>query len=280
MCNRRTQEDEFRQLLTRCSERGAGRAVFCLIHGDEGECHESLVERLAYTAEVTVSKAHGEGERPVRIAKIPWQYEGPVEVRLGRLIAWLLEQAMMQPYIGSRSTLGAFLASTSAGFVFVQHDIRAARWDYQTKSVIQAYRAHLARITADPSGPLLVVCLNVIYPCVTAGRWLLSRPRVLASRLVKARIRRDLARIAGIGIGADVATCPCLLLDELKPITRDDVLEWFSLHNILETEEQRLKTAASIFTGHGSMSLRKSMAEIETHLRNVQHAFLLERGLL
>jgi len=97
---------------------------------------------------------------------------------------------------------------------------------------------------------------------------------------VKTRIRRDLASIAGTDTGTDVATCPCLLLDELMPITRDDVLEWFSLHNILETEEQRLKTTASIFTGHGSMSVRKSMAEIETHLRNVQHAFLLEQGLL
>jgi len=70
-----------------------------------------------------------------------------------------------------------------------------------------------------------------------------------------------------------------MLLDELKPITRDDVLEWFSLHNILETEEQRLRAAQKIFTSTGS-SAAKRMAEIETHLREVQHTFLLERGFI
>src|ERR1019366_4058901 len=119
-----------------------------------------------------------------------------------------------------------------------------------------------------------------IYPHGPGGERhrLLLNPQALVRNLTKTRIRKDLAGIAGEGAYAQSShTGPCLLLDELKPITRDDVLEWFSLHNILETEEQRLKTAASIFTGHGSMSLRKSMAEIETHLRNVQHAFLLER---
>jgi len=50
----------------------------------------------------------------------------------------------------------------------------------------------------------------------------------------------------------------------LKPIIRDDVLEWFSLHNILETEEQRLNAAGTIFGSVHTMAARKSMAEVET----------------
>jgi len=70
------------------------------------------------------------------------------------------------------------------------------------------------------------------------------------------------------------------LLDELKPITRDDVLEWFSFHNILETEEQRLQAAGRIFGGAKAMAASKSMAEIETKLRDVQQAFLQEQGFI
>jgi hypothetical protein len=106
-------------------------------------------------------------------------------------------------------------------------------------------------------------------------------PTALYRKLMKTRISRDLAEIAGVGTYAQGGqTGLCLLLDELKPITRDDVLEWFSLHNILETEEQRLNAAAKIFGGVRTMAACKSMAEVETHLTNVQRAFLLERGFI
>jgi hypothetical protein len=99
--------------------------------------------------------------------------------------------------------------------------------------------------------------------------------------MMKMRIRKDLAEIAGIGAYAQGTHAGlCLLLDELKPITRDDVLEWFSLHNILETEDQRLNAVAKIFGRARTITACKSMAEVETHLTNVQRAFLLERGFI
>jgi len=286
MCDRRSQVDEFRAFLACSMVRHPGRTVFCLIHGDEGECHESLIERLAYNVELLHFKRHGDDGPSVKIVKVPWQYEGPVEVRMNRLIAWLFERFgtgnALRLDDTSPAALGALLASACAGFVFVQHDVRAARWDDQIRSLIQAYREYLAKMPQAVRMPQIVVCLSVIYPSDSApeGHRLMWSPKAFARKMLKARARRDLADIArGSGDAQSPVICDCMLLDELKPITRDDVLEWFSLHNILETEEQRLSAAQKIFTSTGS-SAAKRMAEIETHLREVQHTFLLERGFI
>jgi len=286
MCDRRPQEDEFRGFLARSAIRHPGLVAFCLVHGDEGECHESLVERFAYDAELLARKREGEEKPSVKILKIPWQYEGSLEIRFGRLVAWLFECFATEHGVRlddtSPTALGGLLASSHFRFVFLQHDIRARRWDNLTKSLIQSYRAYLAEIPRAPAGPQIIVCLNVIYPRDPNGEWHLGfDPKALVRKLMKKRVRKALVGIAGKDTNAQGSqTGLCLLLDELKPITRDDVLEWFSLHNILETEEQRLNAAGKIFGSARTMPTRKSMAEVETHLKNVQRAFLLERGFI
>jgi serine/threonine protein kinase len=287
MCDRRSQEDEFRGFLARNASQRPGLAVFCLVHGDEGECHESLVERLAYDAELLARKREGEEKPSVKVIKIPWQYEGSPEIRLRRLVAWLFERFGTEHGVRlddtSPATLGSLLESSFAPFVFLQHDIRASRWDNLTKSLIQSYRDYLTEIPRTLAGPQIIVCLNVIYPHGPSGprHRVFFDPKALVRKVMKTRVRRDLAEIAGVGAYAQRSpTGLCLLLDELKPITRDDVLEWFSLHNILETEEQRLNAAAKIFGSVRTVATCKSMAEIETQLTNVQRAFLLERGFI
>jgi len=287
MCDRRSQEDEFRNFLRQTAGREAGPPVLCLIHGGEGGCHESLVERLAYHAELLAGKRESREGVAVKVIKIPWQHEGTVEIRLGRLIGWLFERVGTGPGFRfddtSPAALAGLLASSHSPFVFLQHDIRAARWDDLTKSLIQSYRGYLSELPIGPAGPGVIVCLNIIYPKNPSDH--VSRfgfdPRSFVYKRKKARVCRELSEIAAIGArGSKSTICPCLLLDELKPIHRDDVLEWFSFHNILETEEQRLNAAKRIFGNSRAMPDYMRMAEIETHLREVQHAFLVERGFL
>jgi serine/threonine protein kinase len=285
MCNRRPQEDEFRRFVARSRQEHPGRPVLCLIHGDEGECHESLVERLAYQADLPDREKREEESSPVRIVKVPWQFDGTVEVRIARLLAWLFER--LGGGRGSRlddtspAALSGLLASSLSSFVVLQHDIRTARWDDAATPFIQAYFDYLGRMPDSAAGSGLIVFLNIVYPHspFSERRRFLPDMAALAHRLTKARVRRDLARIADLlRSSPHHEMCPCLLLDELKPVNRDDVLEWFSLHNILETEEQRLRAAGRIFAGAGAGAGSKSMAEIETHLRAVQQTYFLERG--
>jgi len=287
MCDRRAQEDDFKGFLARTVLPHSGRAAFCLIHGDEGECHESLIERLAYHTELLARKVQREERPPVKVIKIPWQYEGSVEVRLRRLVGWLFERFWagreLQLVEPSPAALGDTLASSFSSFVFLQHDIRAARWDDLTKSLVQSYRGYLSEIPTDRAKPHVVVFLNVIYPPSSPSGWrhLLFNPKALSQKLIRKRIQRDLREIATASeLAKNQASTPFLLLDELKPITRDDVLEWFSLHNILETEEQRIRATRKLFAGGGTAAAWKSMAEVETHLKEVQRSFLLERGFV
>jgi serine/threonine protein kinase len=281
MCDRRSQEDEFRAFLMRRTMGNRCYPMLCLIHGDEGECHESLVERLAHHAALASTQQKTEEDAPVKIVKIPWQYEGPPEVRFRRLVAWIFErlvidQALLNLSDTSSAALGALLKSLRVSFVFLQHDIRAARWDEGTRSLIQSYRRYLATLPWSLDAPYVIVCINVIYPYRSTVDWrrLLFNPIVLFRNLGKSSIHRHLMAIA-----AEQEPCECLLLDELKPISRDDVLEWFSLHNILETEEQRLTAASRIF-GNSAATGYKRMAEIETQLKDVQRNFLLEQGFI
>src|ERR1035438_1745102 len=111
MCDRRSQQDEFRSFLARSAIRDHRLVFFCLVHGDEGECHESLVERFAYDAQLLAQKREGEEKPSPKIMKIPWQYEGPVEVRLRRLVAYLFERLDTEPGVRMDDTSPPALAS-------------------------------------------------------------------------------------------------------------------------------------------------------------------------
>jgi serine/threonine-protein kinase len=284
MCDRRSQEDAFRIFLAQNTLAHPGRPVFCLLPGQEGECHESLVERLAYAAEMLTGNSQAGHELSIKIARIPWQYDGSAKVRLGRLTAWLFERFSTAHGLRVDNTsaeeLALLLASMHLRFIFLQHDIRVARWDHLTKPFIQAYMAYMAGLPSNPAGPQIVVCLNVIYQSLLDKRSsrLFQGP---IAKVRKIRIRRQLADIvSGANASGREATCTSLLLDELRSITRDDVLEWFSLHNIFETEEQRLQAAGRMFGRSRAISSSRSMAEIETQLRDVQHNCLVQQGFL
>jgi len=63
-------------------------------------------------------------------------------------------------------------------------------------------------------------------------------------------------------------------------VTRDDVMEWFSLHNIYDSEEVRLRALERVFQGGALPAGHKSMAEIELQLREIHRDFAIERGYL
>jgi hypothetical protein len=267
--------------------RDSGLAACCLIHGNEGECHESLVERLAYLVERIAQRKDGRERPPVKITKIPWQYEGSLEARLQRLVAWLFERFWAGRELRledtSPRTLGELFASSFSSVVFLQHDIRAARWDHLSKSLIKSYFRYLSEMPNDSKKPQVIAFLNVIYPSRPYNEWpkLLFNLKALREKVTKAKIQRELLEIQRRQPALQGEKLPpCLLLDELKPITRDDVLEWLSLHNIFETEEQRIRAAGTIFTCTDSVAPWKSMAEVETHLRQLQRRFLVERGFV
>jgi serine/threonine-protein kinase len=278
MCDRRSQEDEFKSLFLNNSKDSSLNAEMYILHGEEGECHESLVERLTYQVQLLAGDARTQERPALKVKRIPWQYEGDLESRKRHLFAWLIEELgspqRMRMTEASPATLARLLAEQLASFVVLEHDIRAARWDETTQHLIQSYREFLAEVPSTAGMPRLLVFLSVIYPPVRRSSLnLKSFVRAMGRR----RIQLDLRKLAAVPDSSRI--CPCTVLSELAPVTRDDVLEWFSLHDIGDSEEDRLVRSERIFPREQS-GLRRRMAEVEVFLREAYHTFVSERGYL
>ena len=276
MCNRRSQEDEFKSLFLSNSTSSKCGAQMYILHGEEGECHESLVERLAYQVQMLAGDAGGEERPQVKLKRIPWQYAGDLASRKRHLFAWLIEQLgspqRLQTTDATPGALARLLVGQLASFVLLQHDIRATRWDELAPPLIQSYREFLAELPTSSGMPQLIVFLNVIYPSLpTTPLSPMNFMRTLARRRIQGHLRQLATEPEGRRM------CPCTVLSELAPITRDDVLEWFSLHDIGDSEEDRLSRSERIFP-RGQSGLRRRMAEVEVFLRETHHAFVSERG--
>jgi len=289
MCNRRPQEDEFKKFFRTNIDLHPGVPQIYVLHGEEGECHESLVDRLIYNVEAFAQLKYGEHESTVSSKRVPWQYDGTLDARRTRLLCWLFEQFVpaheLKSLDLSPTDLSKLVTRSLASFVTIQHEIRAARWDKLSKGTIETYLQFFSEMEKDPSRPQILVFLSIIYPRLedTAWKdWLKLGP--ISRKIMRKRIEKDLIEICGSpAIPAQtsrVPRCPCLMLDELRPITRDDLMEWFSLYNIYESEEIRLKTSSAMFATGRESRKYKPMAEIELFLKEVHQRFVMERGYL
>ena len=64
------------------------------------------------------------------------------------------------------------------------------------------------------------------------------------------------------------------MLDELEPITVDDVKDWFAKNRIYDSEEKRRQLAESIFQGDTA----KPLASVESALSDIHHTFITEHA--
>jgi serine/threonine protein kinase/DNA-binding winged helix-turn-helix (wHTH) protein len=290
MCNRRLQEDKFKVFFFSNFSEHPGLPQVYLIPGQEGDCHESLIERLTYVVGAFAQHKCGEQKGTVKSVKVPWPYEGSLQERKTRLLCGLFEQFVPTHEVPVRnltpSTFSGVIARSLAPFILMQHDIRAARWDKVTKDLTGSYLDFLASLDRSATSPQILAFLNVVYPKPYQGPWTDWFPLgTFSQRLAKRRAQDDLQAIwrsSGAGGPETLATprCACLVFDELQAITRDDVMEWFVLHNVYDSEEARLEMSERIFAAGKRIFRQKAMAEIEVSLKNVHEKLLAERGYL
>jgi serine/threonine protein kinase len=290
MCDRRLQEDKFKVFFFSNLNEHPGLPQVYVLPGQEGDCHESLIERLAYVVGAYAQHRCGEQKGTVKSVKIPWPYEGSLEERKTRLLCGLFEQFVPTHEVPVRNlTPSAFsrvIARSLAPFILMQHDVRAARWDKVTKALAGSYLDFLASVDQSATSPQILAFFDVVYPKTYQESWKNWLPLgALGQRLVKRRVQDDLqaiVRSSGAGEKETLAKprCACLVFDELQAITRDDVMEWFVLHNVYDSEETRLKMSQRIFAAGERVSRQKAMSEIEVSLKNVHEKFLAERGYL
>jgi serine/threonine protein kinase len=277
MCNRRTQEAEFRDTFLDGLERLSGLPQIYFILGDEGQCHESLIERFIDL--VGRSRcAEGQGETATgRVKKIPWQYEGEIRQRASRLVYSLFEHLGPNPSFqplppkgGSSAALNELLAASLNAYIVIQHELHAARWDSFSADLVTKYVEFWSELPRATQRPVVLVFVSIIFPRPEVSSWKKFLPGATTARWRKKQIWNALKTLE------QRSALPCRVLAELPSITREDVLEWFSLHNIYDAEEKRMRAVDRLFQD-GAMRL-KSMWEIEAFCAQEVHRFAAEGG--
>ena len=119
--------------------------------------------------------------------------------------------------------------------------------------------------------PPVLVFMNIIFRRPDTGAWKKFAPlsAVLASRAKK----QMWSRLKSMEVEAPI---PCCTLAELPPVTREDVLEWFSLNRIYDSEEKRMRAVDRLFPA-GSRQNR-AMSEIEAFCEEELQKFVRECG--
>ena len=276
MCDRRAQEDDFRDTFLDASERFSSSPQIYFIVGEEGQCHESLVERLIHRVE-QLRPVDGQKEASGRVKKIPWQYEGEVQQRAARLVYSLLEHLgphpshrSLHPRKVSSSDLEELLTASLNAYIVIQHELHAARWDSFAADLLARYVGFWNELPRVTQRPVVLVFMSIILPRAEPISWKRYLPGGVTARRRKTRIWQTLKLLELR------SAVPCRVLAELPAILREDVLEWFSLHNIHDSEEKRISAVDRLFQ-RGALN-PKAMGEIEGFCAEEVRRFAAERG--
>jgi hypothetical protein len=267
-CNRWKQVNAFDAFVRSTRQSPQRHTQVCIIHGADGESHESLVARLigtriaSYAAELA-----GEEGGAVANLKVPWPDDEHLATAKRDLVISLFRE-VAPLYMGddlSVATLVRLASSLVTPVIVVQHDLRASHWNGATEGLLRWY---IDQFWGDRSTserwPLFVVFLKVFYPVAQPGlrlpAWLRRRPP--DRQEIAGRVRR-FADAGGF-------RCPTTVLGELTPVNVDDVKTWFDHNNIYDSEKQRHKLATALF---GDTEARP-LAEVEQQLEQIHREFV------
>lgn len=265
-CNRWPHVNAFDAHFRIEHRRCPGRPHLYVVHGEEGEAHESLVERLVATRISHFAAELGGVDRgTVANMKVPWPVGDSLETRKRDLQIALFREADPS-YLDEDLSARALrrlppLALNSV--VVIQHQLRAPTWDRATEELLAWYvDAFWGSLAESQQGPLFLVFLELVYPPPRAMRlawppW----PRVTTSRILQ-RLEQLLV--------AQPRLCSTMIFKALTSVTADDVKQWFSQNGIYDSEQRWRQLADDIFR----TSEVKHMAEVEVALREIHSAFV------
>jgi serine/threonine protein kinase len=270
-CDRWAQVNEFDSFLRKSRAASPGTPQIYLLPGEEGDAHDSLLERLIHTTLSRFAEEIGGVERgSVGRLRTPWPDSDDLESARRDLTIALLREADPS-YLGddlSSQSLVSTLSRRPQSVIVLHHDLRARHLKRFTPDLVEWYvKEYWGALQSARSGQQFVVFLKLIYP----PRRQFSVGALLGLVSDGRRMYRELQeRLTRPGLGS-----ACLVFKELQPLTIDDVSEWFSSNGIVDSERRRMELAQSIFQGQA----HRSMADVEAALEEIHRNFLSEQHL-
>ncbi|HSU93100.1 MAG TPA: protein kinase [Gemmatimonadaceae bacterium] len=268
-CNRWSQVNAFDAHFGAEHRSHPWRPQVYVVHGDEGEAHESLVERLVATRISRVAAEWGGLDRgSVATIKVPWPVGDPLETRKRDLQIALFREAdpsYFNEELSARA-LGRLAPLVLNAAVVIQHRLSAATWDKSTEALLAWYvDEYWGELTESRNGPLFIVFLELVYPVARSMR--LRWPpwsRAVATTRILQRLEQLLI--------SQPRRCSTMIFKVLSSVTADDVKQWFSQNGIYDSEQRWRELSDEIF----ATSEIKKMAEVEAVLREIHRVFVAE----
>ncbi|HEX8494028.1 MAG TPA: TIR domain-containing protein [Pyrinomonadaceae bacterium] len=272
LCNRAPQVSAFADFFIDNLKQRPGSPQIYFIHGEESECHDSLVERLIHTQiNQIVEKRWGEQRGTVVFKKPRWPHEGEsgeLRKQLKRMLFSEFDPAYMDDDL-SASALSKLAAMSLKSLILIRHNIYSEQWTTLTRDLIQWYLSYWAEGSNDATGPQFLIFFNVIYSKVKEKSWWKSL--LSPQGYGRERIQKEIQEISA----AHNASSPCLVLKELTPPREYDVGDWFTRHNIYDAKVQG-ELLKKIFAA--SRARQISMADVEHELQTIHQSFIKERS--
>ncbi|MFO0953795.1 MAG: DUF4145 domain-containing protein [Isosphaeraceae bacterium] len=274
LCDRSEQEEQLREALADWSLSGDGRAIVCVVHGAEDQCHDQFLDRvrLRLLPRVLGLDAARGGARQYPV-ECPTEPLDPA--RFGTRFLAKLHDRVVDPRgraadppghavdpRAMRERVAAALAG-QPGPVLIRSHLMTDDWILSGPGPFREF----CRFWADwpGSGPKtpLIACLLVTYRLEVGMGWL-ARNRLRKANAGLNRFLKDLARANDPGVRT-------LVLSELLGVTRTDAVNWAhelsSLGPALPDEVARMFDRIS-GSGLGSRVAMKPLgAALETLLR-------------
>jgi serine/threonine protein kinase len=268
-CNRWAQVNAFDSFLRTTRRTSPGRPHLYLMHGEEGDAHDSLLDRLIHTTLSRFAEEIGGLERgTVTRLRTPWPDADDLESAKRDLAIALIREsdpAYLDDDLSARALCRA-LSRRAQRVILVHHDIRMLHWRRFTPDLVEWYaNAFWGSVPEQRLDQQYVVFLKLIYPS--------AKPSWLTTLLGLAQDGRRMQRELQTRLTSPGAKCACMVFKELQALTVDDVNEWFSSNGIYDSEQRRLELAQSIFRGRPE----RRMAEIEVALEEIHRTFLNEK---
>jgi serine/threonine protein kinase len=270
LCNRWRQVNAFDSAVRRTLRERPGRPQLFVLYGEEGNGHGSLLDRLFYTRIQDLARAIADPNPPVVTrAVVPWP-RGQAVGLMERDLEINLFRELEPSYMNDDLTIGGLAGLESlrpAHVTVVEHDVRAHNWNRASAQLLRWYvHDFWGAFPREAEGPLFLIFLKVI--------WDTSRQRALwPLSIAKSRARRrlvtDLHEITADATGE----CSAEILDELTPVTVEDVKDWFAKNRIYHSEEKRNRLAESLFR----RAAGRPIAAVEEALEEFHEDFLKEQ---
>lgn len=269
LCDRSTQDTRFFETIQGL-EREERAPRLCIVYGDEGQCHGSLVERLVQLhLRRLASKLPGGREGLIlRLERVGWpKWSDSADLpSLKMELAVNVVKELTPTYSGSYQTCSGALMLDRVrrhDFLVVEHEAYLRGWEPHHHELLRWYLLDYWKdVPAGPDIPRVVVFLKILCEPAMSRPSLLERLR--GRPCAKDRMRKALEEIvAADGPGRR------LLFDELGSVDAGHVNEWFGRHRRRWLEGDRDPVLQAIFGKRGTPEVKRMMKDVEIRLREV-----------